>query len=202
MLYLKSNGDIRYYDLVAVKDNTQKIGWNCMPVCVFTKAVLGKNSTESSEERLIEIFNKYDRLMTRDDFDKMVEKENLYRESDKYFEEFEKHISVSQIIKDLTNGKTIVFETMENLFGETVSIYELYINSARLFETWHVNCFNSKTFGFGTCNCNSHPASFRDQISPSTALQLIVEYIKSSEMEEKKKISERNIIQRMLEMAS
>ncbi|MDD3744589.1 MAG: hypothetical protein PHX54_13280 [Lentimicrobiaceae bacterium] len=200
--YVESRGS-GYYDLIAVREENSE--WNCIPVPVFIEAAYGRKWNDLPEgfiDGMKNIFINNDKFITRDEFDEMIEREKIEQQTEEFFSSFRHDGSrIHQIIKDLTYGEVLVLETAENQYGENIATCSLYIDEDALFRLWQINCWNSSDYGLGTCQCNSHPASYSEHISPETALNYIKEHIEEQEKEEAKKEAERHAIAMMLELA-
>lgn len=178
-----ATADNSYYDLVTVRINDI---FNSTPAPIFVEWT-GINPEEIDGIEII----------SRDELDFMIneivekrEKERTKKETEEFITEMVMNSKVGQIIRDLTNGKTLVLST----YGEEIADSELYINSEGLFELWRIDCYSSNTYGLGTCHCVSHPASESFWLSPEEALQHIKKYIEKEEEVEAKKEKERKII--------
>lgn len=190
-----ATADNSYYDLVTVRINDI---FNSIPAPLFVEWT-GINPEEIDGIKVI----------TRDELDSMIEeiiekkeKEEAKKKTEEFITEMTFNSKVSQIIRNLTNGKTLVLDTITNQYGEEIPESELYINSEGLFEYWQINCYSSNSYGLGTCNCVSHPASVSFWISPEEALNYIKKYIEEQEKVEKKKEKERKIIAMWLAQAT
>lgn len=182
-----ATADNSYYDLVTVRINDI---FNSTPAPIFVEWT-GINPEEIDGIEII----------SRDELDFMIneivekrEKERTKKETEEFITEMVMNSKVGQIIRDLTNGKTLVLSTITNQYGEEIADSELYINSEGLFELWRIDCYSSNTYGLGTCHCVSHPASESFWLSPEEALQHIKKYIEKEEEVEAKKEKERKII--------
>ncbi len=184
-----------YYDLVTIKINNK---FNSIPGPLFIEWT-GVNPENISEIEVI----------TREELDNIIdeiiqeeEKEKAKVETENFINEMTFNSKVGKIIRDLTNGKSLILDTITNQYGEEISESELYINSEGLFEYWRINCYSSDCYGLGTCHCVSHPASESYWISPEQALYYIREYIEKEEKKETKKEKERKIIAMWLAQAA
>ena len=184
-----------YYDLVTVRINDI---FNSIPAPLFVEWT-GINPEEIDGIKAI----------TRDELDSMIEeiiekkeKEEAKKKTEEFITEMVMNSKVGQIIRNLTNGKTLVLSTITNQYGEEIADSELYINSEGLFELWQIDCYSSNTYGLGTCHCVSHPASESFWLSPEEALQHIKKYIEKEEEVEAKKEKERKIIAMWLAQAT
>lgn len=182
-----ATADNSYYDLVTVRIGDK---FNSVPAPLFIEWT-GVNPENISEIEVI----------TREELDNIIdeiiqeeEKEKAKVETENFINEMTFNSKVGKIIRDLTNGKTLVLSTITNQYGEEIADSELYINSEGLFELWQINCYSSNSYGLGTCNCVSHPASNSCWISPEEALEHIKKYIEKEEDVEAKKENERQII--------
>jgi len=72
-------------------------------------------------------------------------------------------------LEALKNGEGIVIKRRQNQFGDMVPDLELRFNNG-FWILWQINCNSANTFGLGTCNCYSHPASIEEEISREEAL--------------------------------
>ena len=190
-----ATADNSYYDLVTVRIDDI---FNSIPAPLFVEWT-GINPEEIDGIKVI----------TRDELDSMIEeiiekkeKEEAKKKTEEFITEMVMNSKVGQIIRDLTNGKTLVLSTITNQYGEEIADSELYINSEGLFELWQIDCYSSNTYGLGTCHCVSHPASESFWLSPEEALQHIKKYIEKEEEVEAKKEKERKIIAMWLAQAT
>lgn len=190
-----ATADNSYYDLVTVRIDDI---FNSIPAPLFVEWT-GINPEEIDGIKVI----------TRDELDSMIEeiiekkeKEEAKKKTEEFITEMVMNSKVGQIIRDLTNGKTLVLSTITNQYGEEIADSELYINSEGLFELWQIDCYSSNTYGLGTCHCVSHPASESFWLSPEEALQHIKKYIEKEEEIEAKKEKERKIIAMWLAQAT
>lgn len=190
-----ATADNSYYDLVTVRIGDK---FNSVPVPLFIEWT-GVNPEEIDGIKVI----------TRDELDAMIEeiiekkeKEEQKKKTEEFITEMVMNSKISKIIRDLTNGKSLILDTITNQYGEEIPESELYINSEGLFEYWHISCYSSNSYGLGTCNCVSHPASESFWISPEEALDYIKKYIEKEEEVEKKKEKERKIIAMWLVQAT
>lgn len=190
-----ATADSSYYDLVTVRIND---------ICNSIPAPLFVEWTGINPEEIDGI-----EIISRDELDFMIneivekrEKERTKKETEEFITEMVMNAKVGQIIRDLTNGKTLVLSTITNQYGEEIADSELYINSEGLFELWRIDCYSSNTYGLGTCHCVSHPASESYWLSPEEALQHIKKYIEKKEEVEAKKEKERKIIAMWLAQAT
>jgi hypothetical protein len=190
-----ATADNSYYDLVTVRIGDK---FNSIPAPLFIEWT-GVNPENISEIEVI----------TREELDNIIdeiiqeeEKEKAKVETENFINEMTFNSKIGEIIRDLTNGKTLVLDTIRNQYGKEIPNSELYINSEGLFEYWYINCNNSNSYGLGTCHCVSHPASESYWISPEQALYYIREYIEKEEKEEIKKENERKIIAMWLAQAT
>lgn len=190
-----ATADNSYYDLVTVRINDI---FNSIPAPLFVEWT-GINPEEIDGIEII----------SRDELDFMIneivekrEKERTKKETEEFITTMILNSKVGKIIRDLTNGKTLVLSTITNQYGEEIADSELYINSEGLFELWRINCYSSNSYGLGTCNCVSHPASESFWISPEEALDYIKKYIEKEEEVEAKKENERQIIAMWLAQAT
>lgn len=178
-----ATADNSYYDLVTVRIGDK---FNSVPAPLFIEWT-GVNPENISEIEVI----------TREELDNIIdeiiqeeEKEKAKVETENFINEMTFNSKVGKIIGDLTNGKTLVLSTITNQYGEEIADSELYINSEGLFELWEINCYSSNSYGLGTCNCVSHPASESFWISPEAALEHIKKYIEKEEDVEAEKEKE------------
>lgn len=190
-----ATADNSYYELVTVRIGDK---FNSVPAPLFIEW------TGGNPENISEI-----EVITREELDNIIdeiiqeeEKEKAKVETENFINEMTFNSKVGKIIRDLTNGNTLVLSTITNQYGEEIVNSELYINSEGLFELWQINCYSSNSYGLGTCNCVSHPASESFWISPEEALQHIKKYIEKEEKEERKKERERKIIAMWLAQAT
>lgn len=190
-----ATADNSYYDLVTVRINDI---FNSVPAPLFVEWT-GINPEEIDGIEII----------SRDELDNIIdeiiqeeEKERTKKETEEFITAMVMNSKVGQIIRDLTNGKSLILDTIINQYGEEIPKSELYINSEGLFEYWYISCYNSNSYGLGTCHCVSHPASESYWISPEQALYYIREYIEKEEKEEIKKENERKIIAMWLAQAT
>lgn len=190
-----ATADNSYYDLVTVRIGDK---FNSVPAPLFIEWT-GVNPEEIDGIKVI----------TRDELDAMIEeiiekkeKEEQKKKTEEFITEMVMNSKISKIIRDLTNGKSLILDTITNQYGEEIPESELYINSEGLFEYWHISCYSSNSYGLGTCNCVSHPASESFWISPEEALDYIKKYIEKEEEVEKKKEKERKIIAMWLVQAT
>lgn len=193
--YAESDGS-DYYDLIAV----EKEGiFNCIPVSLFVQYMgMDENKFENTYRELQEglPFS----VISRDDLDEMIRTKNIEKETDEFMKDINKQSEICDIIKNLTNGESLILSTITNQFGEEVNDLELYINSNGLFEKSYINCYSSSEFGLGTCQCNSHPASMEEIISPKEAMELVNNFIIKNKEENELKQKEREQIAKMLQM--
>ena len=73
----------------------------------------------------------------------MINLNKIKKETDKFFTSFNKKSEVCDIIKNLTNGKTLALSQIENQYGKMINDEELYINEYGLFEKSGINCYSS-----------------------------------------------------------
>jgi len=182
-----ATADNSYYDLVTVRIGDK---FNSVPAPLFVEwtginpdgvpgiEIISRSELDSIIEEIIE----------------EKEKEKIKKETEEFITEMTFNSKIGQIIRNLTNGETLVLDTITNQYGEEIPESELYINSEGLFEYWHISCYSSNSYGLGICNCVSHPASESFWISPEEALDYIKKYIEKEEEVEKKKEKERKII--------
>ena len=182
-----ATADNSYYDLVTVRINDI---FNSIPAPLFVEWT-GINPEEIDG---IEIISRDELDFMIDEIVEKREKERTKKETEEFITEMVMNSKVGKIIRDLTNGKTLVLSTITNQYGEEIADSELYINSEGLFELWRIDCYSSNTYGLGTCHCVSHPASESFWLSPEEALQHIKKYIEKEEEVEAKKEKERKII--------
>lgn len=177
MYHAKAN--INYYDLVTVQ--VRNI-FNSVPAPLF------EEWTGIHPEDIPGV-----EVISRDYLEKIISKERTIRETEEFWSSNISFDSqVGQIIRDLTNGDSLVLDTIINQFDEEIISKELYINDG-LFEVWEINCMNSSDLGLGTCRCMSHSSSETYWVSPETALELIKIYVeKQEEIKEKKRTRKKN----------
>ena len=190
-----ATADDSYYNLVTVRINNI---FNSVPAPLFTEWT----GIHPEEIDGIEIISR-DEL--NDLIDEIIEertKEEMRKETEKFITEMTMNSKVGQIIRDLTNGGSLVLDTIINQYGEEIPESELYINSEGLFELWWINCHSSDIFGLGTCNCVSHKASESFCVTPEAALEYIKKYIEEQEKNEYRKENERKIIAMWLAQAT
>ncbi len=139
-------------------------------------------------------------VITRDELEAIIdeitqekEKEEAKEKTKEFIANMVMNSKIGQIIRDLTNGGTLVIDTVTNQYGDEIPDTELYLNEG-LFEISRINCYSSRTYGLGTCNCVSHEASESFWITPERALGYIKKYIEEQEKIEAKKENERQII--------
>jgi len=190
-----ATADNSYYDLVTVRINDI---FNSIPAPLFVEWT-GINPEEIDG---IEIISRDELDFRINEIVEKREKERIKKETEEFITTMILNSKVGKIIRDLTNGKTLVLSTITNQYGEEIADSKLYINSEGLFELWQINCYSSNNYGLGTCNCVSHPASESFWISPEEALDYIKKYIEKEEEVEKKKEKERKIIAMWLAQAT
>lgn len=190
-----ATADDSYYDLVTVRINDI---FNSIPAPLFIEWT-GINPEEIPG---IEVITREELDVMIDEIIEEKEKEKAKEETKNFITEMTINSKVGQIIRDLTNGKSLILSVTKNQYGEEIATEELYINTEGLFEYWYIRCYNSNIYGLGTCNCVSHPASDSFWISPEQALDYIKEYIEKEEKEELKKERERKIIAMWLAQAT
>lgn len=191
--YAESDGS-EYFDLIAV----EKEGiFNCIPVPIFLESVGVKIDTGSYRDIQSELPFE---VINRDDLDEMIRLNKIGKETDEFLDRIDKQSEICDIIKNLTNGKVLTLSTIENQYGGEIADEELYINEDGLFEKSYINCYNSSTLNLGTCQCNSHPASMEEVISPKEAMQLIEDYLVEISKEEEEKEKQRQQIAQILQL--
>lgn len=187
--------DNSYYDLVTVRIGDR---FNSVPAPLFIEW------TGISPENIPEV-----QVITRDELNDLIdeiiekrEKEEQKKKTEEFINEMVMNSKIGKIIRDLTNGGTLVLSTIVNQYGEEIPESELYINSEGLFEYWEINCYSSNSYGLGTCNCINHPTSESYWITPEAALNHIKRYIERQEKIEERKEKERQIIAMWLAQAT
>jgi hypothetical protein len=184
-----------YYDLVTVRRRNDV--FNSVPAPLFIEW------TGIHPENIpgVEVIDREELEAIIDEIVEEREKEKAKAETEEFIANMAMNSKVGQIIRDLTNGETLVIDTVTNQYGDEVPDTELYLNDG-LFEISRINCYSSRTYGLGTCNCITHPASKSSWITPETALEYIKKYIEAQEKIEAEKENERQIIAMWLAQAT
>ena len=176
-----------YYNLVTVRRNNR---FNSVPAPLFMEWT-GIHPENISG---IEIIAREELEEIIDEIVEEREKEKAKVETEEFIANMVMNSKIGQVIRDLTNGGTLVIDNVTNQYGDEVPDTELYINSEGLFEVSRINCYSSRTYGLGTCNCISHNPSESFWITPERALGYIKKYIEEEAEIEAKKENERQII--------
>lgn len=168
--------DNSYYDLVTVRINNT---FNSVPVPLFIEwtGLIPENIPG------IEIIAMDELEEIVDEIRETEEKEEAQKRTKEFIANMVMNSKVGQIIRDLTNGGFLVIDTITNQYGDEIPDTELYINDEGLFEVSRINCYSSRTYCLGTCNCVSHDPSSSRWVTPETALEYIKRYIERAENE-------------------
>lgn len=94
-----------------------------------------------------------------------------------------------EVLMALKNGDRLALDTAKNQYGETVVVDALYFEEGQWIRG-QLNCWSSRDFGFGTCQCFSHDPWVKYPISRKEALQHIRSYLERQEQEEKARQAE------------
>lgn len=177
ILYVE--GSHVYYDLIVLETipdrSAEPVEFHAIPVPIFAHEKLGLKITGKeinlghSERIEIQRTLNYDRIITRDEYNEILEEEKKRMEGLKFYN------SLSEDEKNMLENVDVVLEQTENQFGEMVATDYIEGTIESGFVRRWLTCWSSEDYGFGTCQCVSHRAFSEQPISAKSVLNLIKE---------------------------
>ena len=89
-----------------------------------------------------------------------------------------------ELLKKLKEGNEVVLNRTTNQYGETMDDQAISFREGKWYLDM-INCHSSSLLGMGTCQCNSHDPTGREEITRKEAINHLKELIKESQEDEK-----------------
>lgn len=177
LLYVES-GHV-YYDLLVLetiqKRSTEPVEFHAIPIPIFAYEKLGLEITGKeinlghSERMEIQRTLNYDRIITKDEYNEILEEEKKRMEGLKFYD------SLSEDERKMLEHVDLILERTENQFGEMVATDYIEGTIEGGFVRRWITCWSSEQYGFGICQCQSHHPFSEQAISAEEVLAILKE---------------------------